>query len=974
MIRPLKMLSNAAPLARQSYIKTVILCLLALVAAMASASATAAADQGAAESTAWRQTLERIAPGVVAIKVDVTRAFDTGWNESGQATGFVVDAKRGLILTNRHVVSPGPVRAVALFVNQEEVELTPVYRDPVHDFGFFRYDPQKLRYITPAELPLFPEGAQLGSEIRVVGNDASEQLSILSGTIARLHRMAPDYGSGNYNDFNTFYLQAASGTSGGSSGSPVINRNGQVVALNAGRNAETASSFFLPLERVQRALTLIQAGQPVSRATLATIFSHQPFAELRRLGLREQTQAAIRQRFADQTGMLVVSQVIPGSVADGVLRVGDILVTVDGDFVTEFAPLEAVLDQNVNKTVRLGLDRQGQSIEISIAVQDLEPFAPAQYLEFGGAVVHALSLQQARHYNRPMAGIYVANPGYVLAVAGIGRASIITSVNGQPVNTLDELESVLATLSDRQRAPVRFYTFDEPATSKLRVMLMDRRWFAAQRCQRDDASGVWPCRALAGGPVAKPGPTQPVRAEKPAPQRRTQAIASSLVGVQFDMPYPISGIAERNYFGTGVVVDAQRGYVVVDRNTVPEAMGDVQLTFAGTLEIPARVVYVHPTHNLTLLAYDPALIGAIPVQAARLSDQLPRPGETVQVAGLRNDFKPVYRSTQVASVNAVWLALSPTNRFRETNMETLALVNAPTDHDGVILNRHGDVVALWSSFSFQGPAGPSQETRGIPAQYVRELQSLARFGKELISLEVEWFPMPLASARKLGLSEDWVNRLKKHDAQRPQVQSVLRTVAGTPAAKVLEPGDILLSVDGKPVTRVREVELAGQKPSVELLLLRGGKTLALQLPTVSLGGQGVRHALMWSGALIQAHYRDMAAQRAFAPYGVYVAYAAHGSPASRYGQLAGRRIVAVDERPTPDLVSFVNAVRGKPDRQAVRLTTLTHNNRTEVLTLKIDATYWPSYEIVWGAAGCFGPALGSSACGQVPNWGIRPVQ
>jgi len=68
----------------------------------------------AAETDAWRATLERISSSVVSIKVDSTRAFDTEWNSSGQATGFVVDAKRGLILTNRHVVTPGPVRAEAL--------------------------------------------------------------------------------------------------------------------------------------------------------------------------------------------------------------------------------------------------------------------------------------------------------------------------------------------------------------------------------------------------------------------------------------------------------------------------------------------------------------------------------------------------------------------------------------------------------------------------------------------------------------------------------------------------------------------------------------------------------------------------------------------------------------------------------------------------------------------------------------------
>ncbi len=910
-----------------------------------STAAQAAIPQSEGESAAWRGTLARVAESVVAIEIDQTRAFDTEWNSSSQATGFVVDADRGLILTNRHVVTPGPVTAEATVLNREEVQLYPVYRDPIHDFGIYRYDPKKLRFIRPRSLPLYPDGAQIGREIRVIGNNAGEQLSILAGTLAKLDRDAPEYGIGKYNDFNTFYLQAASGTSGGSSGSPVIDIQGRVVALNAGGATGNASSFYLPLGRVKRALELIQSGRSVSRGALEVVFKYTPYDELRRLGLTEKTEEAARKAFPALTGMLVVNEVLPGGPADGTLQPGDVLVRINGKLMAEFEPLEEVTDENVGGSIELELERGGTPVKATIAVGDLHAITPSAYLEFGDAVVHTVSYQMARHFNVAVSGVYVANPGYIFGAAGVPRGAVIASANGKPTPNLAAFEAVVTGLADGERFTVRYSTVDDPNGSSVRSARMDRRWFPARHCLRDDAAGLWQCAPLPALGAAKPETGGSTRFSKPEDERAA-AVAASLVGVGFDMPYSVSGITERNYRGTGLVVDAARGLVVVDRNTVPVSMGDVRITFAGTLEIPGKVEFVHPLHNLAIVSYDPKLIGNTPVKSARQADRRIVSGESLMVVGLKADGEINVRSTQVASLSPIKLPLSRTMQFRESNLETIQLVNGPSDFDGVILEGSGAVVGLWSSFAWESGRELQQENRGVAIGIVQDMLRRVQTKQPVYSLEAELVPQPLAVARRLGLPDPWVKKLEVASPNQRQVLSIVRLVGGSPAVGRLKQGDLLLAIDEKVVTRFREVELAvADKPEVNVTVWRDGEEKIVPLPTAALTGLDIDRIVLWAGATLQAPHRAMIAQRGIPPEGVYVGYFSYGSPATRYGLFPGRRIVEVDGVPTPDLDAFLKVVSGRPDRSAIRLRTITWNNAPEVITLKLDQHYWPTYEL-----------------------------
>ena len=477
----------------------------------------------------WQRTVTRVSKAVVVIRTTGTRAFDTEAASSAYATGFVVDKARGILLTNRHVLRPGPCVAEAVFQNREEVPLRALYADPVHDFAFFRFDPRAVVFHAPEEIALKPDGASVGLEVRVVGNDSGEKLSILSATLARLDRDAPKYGGKTYNDFNTFYVQAASGTKGGSSGSPVVDENGDAVALNAGSKNKGSSAYYLPLHRVQRALERIQSSNPdsptsldvprrapdVPRGTLQATFAYRGFDDLRRMGLDLDTEKALRdvQKREGQntpgvegTGALAVEDTTPGGPCeDAGVNVGDVLVKIGDAFVTDFVRLERLLDESVGASVVLTLDRAGVTVTKRLTVQDLHAITPARFLEAAGGIVHALSYQQARNFQLAAGSPYVAEPGYALGLAGVPKHAIITSLDNTPTPDLGAFAEAFARFAKRVeereerehdgetlKTSVKYFTRDERHRTKTSTFRAHFAWHPPPAFfDRDWRTGVW---------------------------------------------------------------------------------------------------------------------------------------------------------------------------------------------------------------------------------------------------------------------------------------------------------------------------------------------------------------------------------------------------------------------------------------------------------------------------------------------------
>ncbi|KAL1843332.1 hypothetical protein VTJ49DRAFT_2149 [Mycothermus thermophilus] len=915
-----------------------------------------------ADTAEWQATIQKVVRNVVSIRFCQTCSFDTDPALTSEATGFVVDAERGYILTNRHVVGSGPFWGYCIFDNHEEVDAYPVYRDPVHDFGILKFDPKAIKYMPVAALELRPDLAKVGVEIRVVGNDAGEKLSILSGVISRLDRNAPEYGEG-YSDFNTCYYQASAAASGGSSGSPVVNIDGYAVALQAGGRVDgAATDYFLPLDRPLRALRCLQEGRPITRGDIQCQFLLKPFDECRRLGLTPDWEARVRQAFPHETNMLVAEIVLPEGPSHNKIQEGDVLVEVNGELLTQFIRLDDILDSSVGQPVRLLLLRGGEEVEVEIEVGDLHKITPDRFLSVAGGSFHDLSYQQARLYGVACKGVYVCEAGGSWRFDSAENGWIIQTVDQKKTPDLATFIEVMKTIPDKARVVVTYKHLRDLHTLNTTIIYVDRHWSKKMKLAvRNDETGLWDFSNLADPlPPVPPVPRKAAFIQLEHTSHPAVAdLVRSFVHVSCTMPVKLDGFPKNRKWGMGLVIDADKGLVVISRAIVPYDLCDITITIADSIVVEGKVVFLHPLQNYAIIRYDPSLVDA-PVLSARLSSEELTQGASTYFIGYNRIGRIVHAATTVTEIFAVTIpANSGAPRYRAVNVDAITVDTSLSQHcgSGVLVAQDGTVQALW--LTYLGERNPSTHRDeeyhlGLATPsllpVVRQIQQ--GLTPRLRMLPVEFRAIQMSQARLMGVSEDWIDQVWVANMHHHQLFMVTKRTmsrldeAADADADSLEEGDILLSLNGNIITRISDLDVMYSHERLDAVVVREGQERTLRLTTVAADDLETTRAVSFCGAIFHAPHHAVRQQISKLFSEVYVSARTRGSPAYQYGLAPTNFITHVNGKPTPDLESFLREVVKIPDNTYFRLRAMTFDSVPWVVTMKKNEHYFPTMELI----------------------------
>ena len=362
---------------------------------------------------------------------------------SSLGSGFVIDGKEGLVVTNNHVID-GADEIIINFHDGSKLKVDKVIgKDTKADLALLKVTPKK---------PLIDvkfgssDTLEVGDWVLAIGNPFGLGGSVSVGIISAKSR---DINSGPYDD----YLQTDAAINKGNSGGPLFNMNGDVVGVNTAIISPTGGSIGI--------------GFAVPSDTVVAVVNQlKEFGETRRgwLGVKIQTvteDIAETLGVSENTGALVSAVTPESPAAKGGLETGDVIMKFDGKDVTSMRGLPKIVAQTpIGKAVDVEVLRKGSRKTVSITVgllddkeeaggesgspqEDKPEPGPATTTSIIGLKLSELSDEGRRRYNldAKTLGVLVeeVDPDSPAAQKGIKAGDVIVEAGQDAVTKPDDV-------------------------------------------------------------------------------------------------------------------------------------------------------------------------------------------------------------------------------------------------------------------------------------------------------------------------------------------------------------------------------------------------------------------------------------------------------------------------------------------------------------------------------------------------------
>jgi serine protease Do len=270
---------------------------------------------------------------------------------SSLGSGFVVDGKEGIVVTNNHVID-GADEIIVNFSDGSKLKVDKVLgKDTKTDLAVLKVTPKR----TLASVPFGSSNKlRVGDWVMAIGNPFGLGGSVTVGIISAKQR---DINSGPYDD----YLQTDAAINKGNSGGPLFNMDGEVIGVNTAIISPTGGSIGI--------------GFAVPSDTAVVVVDQlRQFGETRRgwLGVKIQTitdDMVEAYGLKENTGALVGGVTTDSPAAKAGIQDGDIILKFDGKDVTSMRGLPRLVAQTpIGKDVEVELLRKGQRTTLTVAV------------------------------------------------------------------------------------------------------------------------------------------------------------------------------------------------------------------------------------------------------------------------------------------------------------------------------------------------------------------------------------------------------------------------------------------------------------------------------------------------------------------------------------------------------------------------------------------------------------------------------